>query len=144
MDYSSGLPVISQLWGNIVTRIYGTIFVLDCPFIVMAVQNPYIILDTNAQVTNLAHHPNSWSVFFTSQDDRVIVASTIADVFKQGKQIASFPSGGDSPLAIKFRPDGAYMYVANFGSNNVAVFQGYTVKKTISVGSGPCALGIQR
>jgi len=144
VDYSTGLPVISQLWGNIVTRIYGTIFVLDCPFFVMAVQNPYIVLDTNAQVTNLAHHPNSWTVFFTSQDDRVIVASTTTDVFKQGKQIASFPSGGDNPLAIKFRSDGEYMYIANFGSDNVAVFQGYTLKKIIPVGSGPAALGIQR
>jgi len=144
VDFSTGLPVISQLWGKIVTRIYGITFVLDCPFIVMAVQNPYIVLDANAQVTNLTYHPNSSAVFFTSQDDRVIVASTTTDVFKQGKQIASFPSGGDNPLAIKFRPDGANMYVANFGSNNVAVFQGYSVKKTISVGSGPCALGIQR
>lgn len=51
---------------------------------------------------------------------------------------------GSSPMAVAVSPNGAWVYVANYGSNDVSVIDGRTLKEVtrIKVGKGPFGIAV--
>ena len=71
-------------------------------------------------------------------------ANTIAVIDAAGDRVAaSFESGGQMPIRVKFTPDGKQVWVSNARSNSVSVFDARTrqLLGTIEVGAVP--VGIQ-
>jgi YVTN family beta-propeller protein len=57
--------------------------------------------------------------------------------------IASFESGGEMPIRVKFTPDGKEAWISNARSNAISVFDAGTRKQLASIPVGAVPIGIQ-
>ncbi len=58
---------------------------------------------------------------------------------RKDQLVATLPSGGQEPVRVRFRPDGYEVWVANYGSNSVAIFDRFKQEQiaTVELEAGP-------
>ena len=91
----------------------------------------------------IALSPNGREVWVANREQekpsgRVFVFDTATDTV-----VATFESGGQMPIRVKFTPDGKEAWVSNARSNTVTVFEAATHKLLATIGVGAVPVGIQ-
>ena len=93
------------------------------------------VIATGPRSEGIAMSPDGREVWVADRGDSVIrVISTATDEI-----VASFPSGGKSPLRMRFTPDGSQVWISDVDSKQVSVFDApkRSLLTTISVDGGP-------
>lgn len=93
------------------------------------------VIVTGPSSEGIAESPDGLEVWVADRGESLIrVISTASDEI-----VASFPSGGMSPLRMRFTPDGSQVWISNIDSKQVTVFDVHARKllATINVDGGP-------
>jgi YVTN family beta-propeller protein len=94
---------------------------------------------TAAGAEGIAVSPDGREVWVANRSANTLaVISTATD-----KVVASFASGGQMPIHVKFTPEGKQAWVSNAGSNTVTVFDAASRKLLATVDVGEVPVGIQ-
>ncbi len=98
-----------------------------------------VTIPTAAGAEGIAVSPDGREVWVANRGaNTLVVISTATD-----KVVASFESGGQMPIRVKFTPDGKQAWVSNARSNNVTVFDAASRKLLGTVDVGAVPVGIQ-
>ena len=93
------------------------------------------VISTGPRSEGIAMSPDGREVWVADRGDSVIrVISTASDEI-----VDSFPSGGMSPLRMRFTPDGREVWISNVDSKQVSVFDAHkrSLLGIVSVDGGP-------
>lgn len=95
-------------------------------------------IPTGAGAEGIDVLPDGREVWVTNRAANTISILRVAD----DSVVATFPSGGEVPIRLKFTPDGRQAWVSNARSNTITVFDVATRKllDTIAVGAVPVGL----
>ena len=108
-----------------------------------------VIERTSGRVTTISTAVGSEGIDVSPDGNEVWVANRTAHTLSvistaSDRVAASFPSGGRTPIRVKFTPDGKQVWVSNAGTNTVTVFDAAARQliATVEVGEAPVGMVI--
>jgi YVTN family beta-propeller protein len=103
------------------TKFYVTNTVSGSVSVIDRLTDAVKVIATGPGTEGVAISPDGREVWAASRvDSKISVISTDTDTI-----IATLQSGGDEPKRMKFTPDGSQVWITNYKSNQVAVFDAH-------------------